>query len=46
VPSPPVLENKLYGRAGAKQGVRRHAEPDWAMIHRELRRKHVTLSIL
>jgi hypothetical protein len=46
VPSPPVLENKLYGRAGTKQGVRRHAEPDWAMIHRELRRKDVTLSIL
>ena len=41
-----VLEDKLYGRAGTKQGLRRHAEPDWAVIHRELRRKHVTLSIL
>jgi transposase len=29
-----------------KQGLRRHAEPDWALVHRELRRKHVTLSIL
>lgn len=41
-----VLEDKLYGRAGTKQGHRRHTEPDWAMIHRELKRKHVTLSIL
>jgi transposase len=32
--------------AGTKQGHRRHAEPDWALIHRELKRKHVTLSIL
>jgi transposase len=35
-----------YGPAGTKQGHRRHAEPDWAGIHRELKRKHVTLSIL
>jgi transposase len=41
-----VLEERLYGRAGTKQGHRRHAEPDWAMLHRELKRKHVTLSIL
>jgi len=41
-----VLEEKLYGRAGTKQGQRRHAEPDWALVHRELRRKHVTLSLL
>jgi len=41
-----VLEDKLYGNAGTKQGHRRHAEPDWARIHRELKRKHVTLSIL
>jgi len=41
-----ALEEKLYGEAGTKQGSRRHAEPDWALIHRELRRKHVTLSIL
>src|SRR6266436_296872 len=40
------LEAKLYKNAGTKQGHRRHAEPDWASIHRELRRKHVTLSIL
>jgi transposase len=40
------LEAALYKNAGTKQGHRRHAEPDWAMIHRELKRKHVTLSIL
>jgi len=41
-----VLEEQLYGRAGTKQGHRRRAEPDWAIIHRELKRKHVTLAIL
>ena len=41
-----LLEERLYGRAGTKQGHRRIVEPDWAMVHRELKRKHVTLSIL
>jgi len=41
-----VLEDKLYGSAGKKHGFRRVEEPDWALIHRELKRKHVTLSIL
>ena len=45
-----VLEARLFGKAGAhpgsRQGQRRQAEPDWANVHRELRRKHVTLSIL
>jgi hypothetical protein len=41
-----ALAEKLYGAAGSKQGHRRHAEPDWVAIHRELKRKHVTLSIL
>src|SRR5882724_11181296 len=40
------LEVALYGNAGTRQGHRRHAEPDWAMVHRELKRKHVTLAIL
>lgn len=40
------LEARLYKNAGTKQGHRRHPEPDWAAIHRELWRKHVTLSIL
>jgi transposase len=41
-----ALAESLYGRAGSKRGQRRQAEPDWAAIHRELKRKHVTLSIL
>ncbi len=41
-----VLEERLFAGAGAKPGQRRRAEPDWAAIHRELKRKHVTLSIL
>jgi transposase len=40
-----ILEERLYGRAGAKQATTR-AEPDWAVIHRELKKKHVTLAIL
>jgi len=41
-----ALEARLYGAAGTKQGHRRRAEPDWAAINRELKRKHVTLQIL
>lgn len=41
-----TLEARLYKNAGTKQGHRRQVEPDWAVIHRELKRKHVTLSIL
>ena len=45
-----VLEARLFASAGAGSGIRRghrrHAEPDWAAVHRELKRKHVTLSIL
>ena len=40
------LEERLYGKGGAKPGPARRAEADWASIHRELKRKHVTLSIL
>lgn len=40
------LEDKLYGKVGSKQGHRRLAEPDWGRIHCELKRKHVTLSVL
>src|SRR5713101_353656 len=42
----PVLEGQLFTAAGKKQGHRRCAEPDWAAVHRELKRKHVTLQIL
>jgi transposase len=41
-----ALEAKLFPETGTKQGHRRESEPDWATIHRELKRKHVTLSIL
>src|ERR1700748_1056618 len=39
-------ETALCAAAGTKQGHRRHVEPDWAEIHRELKRKHVTLTML
>src|SRR4051794_20903381 len=41
-----ALETRLFTAAGKKQGHRRRAEPDWAAVHRELKRKHVTLQIL
>ena len=36
----------LYASAGAAQGGRRKAEPDWTHVHRELRRPGVTLMLL
>jgi transposase len=41
-----VLEAQLFAAVGTKQGHRRRDEPDWAAVHRELKRKHVTLQIL
>jgi len=41
-----VLEAMLYASAGALQGLRRKAEPDWTHVHRELRRTGVTLMLL
>ena len=41
-----ALEAQLFTAAGKKQGHRRLPEPDWAAVHRELKRKHVTLQIL
>ena len=40
-----ALEARLFTAVGTKRGHRRHTEPDWAEIHRELRRKHVTLQL-
>ena len=40
------LEDRLYGESRTKQGFRRRAEPDWAALNRELKKKHVTLQIL
>jgi transposase len=42
----PALEAALYANRRSKRGHRRIAEPDWASVHRELKRKHVTLLIL
>lgn len=41
-----ALETRLFTVVGKKQGHRRHAEPDWAAVHCELKRKHVTLQML
>ena len=41
-----ALEAALYKEAGTKTGHRRSVEPDWAYVHRELKRKHVTLQVL
>src|SRR5437868_7987476 len=41
-----ALEEQLFTAVGKKQGHRGLAEPDWAAVHRELKRKHVTLQIL
>src|SRR6202049_4729302 len=40
------LEAALYANHGTKRGHRRHAEPDWPTVHRQLNPKHVTLLIL
>jgi transposase len=40
------LETKLYGVSGVKPGRRRQPEPDWPVVARELKRKHVTLQVL
>src|SRR5215468_8082308 len=40
-----ALEARLFTAVGSEQGHRRHAEPDWAAVHRELKRKHVTLQL-
>ena len=41
-----ALEAALFAAVGTKQGYRRRTEPDWSEIHRELKRKHVTLAML
>ena len=40
------LEGLMFKEAGAKAGGRRRHEPDWRLVHKELKRKHVTLQIL
>jgi transposase len=41
-----ALEQQLFTAVGKKQGHRRLTEPDWAAVHRELKRKRVRLQIL
>lgn len=41
-----ALEAALYHPAGTKTGHRRSPEPDWAQVHREMKRKYVTLQII
>jgi len=41
-----ALEARLYGAAGVKPGRRKLPEPDWSMVAREMKRKHVTLQVL
>jgi transposase len=41
-----AMDAQLFTAVGTKQGHCRHAEPDWAAVDRELKRKHVTLQIL
>ncbi|MGH6744887.1 MAG: IS21 family transposase, partial [Novosphingobium sp.] len=40
------LEGRLYGASGVKPGRRKLPEPDWPVVARELKRKHVTLQVL
>ncbi|MDN3626167.1 IS21 family transposase [Methylobacterium isbiliense] len=41
-----VLEERLFARAGVKQGARRRVEPDWPSLAREMRRPGVNLMVL
>lgn len=41
-----VLEQRLFARAGVKQGMRRLPEPDWPCLVREMRRPGVNLMVL
>ena len=41
-----ALEKVLFSGAGKKAGHRRCADPDWPVIYQELKRKHVTLTIV
>ena len=41
-----ALEALLFVRSGPAAGARRKPEPDWASLHRELRRPGVTLMLL
>jgi transposase len=40
------LEARMFSRPGVKVGIRRRAEPDWALLVRELRRPGVNMTVL
>ena len=40
------LEAALYANRRSKRGHRQRPEPDWPAVHREMKRKHVTLTIV
>jgi hypothetical protein len=41
-----LLEQRLFSRGGSKPSSRRRAEPDWAVLARELKRRGVNLVVL
>ena len=41
-----VLEQRLFTRSGVRPGRRRHNEPDWAALAREIKRPGVNLIVL
>ena len=41
-----ILEQRLFTHAGSKPSIRRRAEPDWAVLARELKRPGVNLVVL
>ena len=41
-----ALEERLFASAGAKPGLRRHAEPDWAALVCAMKRPGVSLTVL
>ncbi len=40
------LEQRLYRSTAEKAVRRKQVEPDWSVVARELKRKHVTLQVL
>jgi hypothetical protein len=41
-----IIQQRLFGRSDVKPGRRRHSEPNWAALARELKRPGVNLMVL
>jgi transposase len=41
-----ALEARLFGEVGTKRGHRRQEEPDWAAIHRKVRRAQIFVAVM